>query len=408
MKLTKLSWLWGTLGFEFWVTVQFPEVFIGDSEDILKKPPTGKNTFGTRRNEGLTSSLNADEESHQNNSLAESLERKELREMGEEEEEEEEAEPHQGIPGSNPEDECSELMIKETVGDGAQLELGATFTSNREEQLEAQMSELGSLSTNLETEGKTTPSFFRPEHLGNSPEDSESYCLLDEESILSDSAVSTGYFPCYRTYVELPRYQLPRSMSSHPAEAEGGAGSSCDVSIQCSGGFEEDPRFSDMEASDTPQGSWDGREAVTCETTQSSPITPSREPLVEGKRLPTPGKEVEGWTEGVSSHQQPAEEKQRGFGPEIETSGSSHDGGHRKPSPHSHSMTSGKPACEEPRPTPSRLSLRSLISWVQKIFRRSSVVKSQAGGIWGTEDRGQMSSRLRLWISRRRNRVYPR
>ncbi|XP_075759509.1 uncharacterized protein LOC106732640 [Pelodiscus sinensis] len=240
----------------------FPEILIGDSEDTFKKPPTAKNPFGTRRGVRLTSPLSADEESHQSNSLADSVEKKELQEMGEEEEEEEEGEPHQDVPGNIMEDGCSGLTIKDVSGDGVQRELWTPFTSNTEEQLESRMSELGSFSHSFELEGKTTPPFSRLEPPENSHEDSESYCLLDEDSILSDSAVSTGYFPCYRTYVELPRYQPPRNAGSPPGDAEGRAGSSCDVSVQCSGWLEEDSTHPGTRASDMMQGSRDQDEAL--------------------------------------------------------------------------------------------------------------------------------------------------
>ncbi|KAG6927733.1 hypothetical protein G0U57_009299, partial [Chelydra serpentina] len=503
----------------------FPDILIGDSEDTFKKPPTGKNTFGTRRDARLTSPLSADEESHQSNSLADSAERRELHEMGEGEEEEE-GEPHQEVPGNIAADGCSGLAVKEISGDGAHQELWTPFTSNTEEQLESRMSELGSISHSFEIEGKTTPPFPGPEHPENSPGDSESYCFLDEDSNLSDSAVSTGYFPCYRTYVELPRYQPPRSASSQPGHADGGAGSSCDASVQCSGCSEEVPKVSDTRASDVTQGSRDRGEALTCETIPSNPNAPSRGPLAEGNRHRTSGKELEGRKDGDSSQQHLALEKQRGFGPEvsenrkepeetltkeaasellvqgnapsvsmgkdsgqlpgaeplssllprkgkaptslhsaaptkksppkkqqkqcrkeeevqraeltpllgpgdavpgrkrgsrfpcgcspetghseIEASGSGHEGGQGKPSPRSRPMTSGNWAGEEPRSTPSRLSLRSLVSWVRKIFRRSSTVKPQAGSSRGTEEaRGQAGSRLRWWISHRRNRIHP-
>ncbi|XP_039371877.1 uncharacterized protein LOC120391816 isoform X1 [Mauremys reevesii] len=504
----------------------FPEILIGDSEDTFKKPPTGKNIFRTRRDVRLISPLSADEESLQSNSLADSVERRELHEMGEEEEEEE-GEPHQVVPGNITADGCSGLAVKEISGDGAHQELWTPFTSNTEEQLESRMSELGSISHSFKIEGKTTPPFSRPEHPENSSGDSESYCLLDEDSILSDSAVSTGYFPCYRTYGELPRYQPPRSASSQPGNAEGRAGSSCDASVQCSGCSEEDPKVSDTRASDTTQSSRDRGETLTCETVPSNPNAPSGGPLAEGNRHRPSGKEFEGKKDRDSSQQHLALETQRGFGPEvsenlkepedtltkeaasellvpggtpsvslgkdsgqlpgtepqssllpskgkvptslhsaattkksspkeqqkqcrkeeeevrraklapllgpgdavpgrkrgswfpcghspetghceIEASGSGQEGGHGKLSPRSCPTTSGNWTGEEPRSTPSRLSLRSLVSWVRKIFRRSSTVKPQAGSSWGTEEaRGQVGSRLRWWISRRRNRIHP-
>ncbi|CAM5177490.1 unnamed protein product [Eretmochelys imbricata] len=353
---------------------QFPEILIGDSEDTFKKPPTGKNTFGTRRDVRLTSPLSADEESHQSNSLTDSAERREefaaeykwhkdgdgygrkekpgienkcklheesrackegegsqpqqmpvyislldfgwLHEMGEEEEEEE-GEPQQDVPGNISANGCSGLATKEISGDGAHQELWTPFTSNTEEQLESRRSELGSIAHSFKIQGKTTPPFSRPEHPENSPGDSESYCLLDEDSNLSDSAVSTGYFPCYRTYVELPRYKPPRSASSQPGNAEGRAGSSCDAGVQCSGCSEEDPKVSDTRASDATQGPRDRGEALTCETIPSNPNAPSRGPLAEGNRHRTSGKELEGRKDGDSSQQHLALEKRRGFGPEV-------------------------------------------------------------------------------------------
>ncbi|CAM4628964.1 unnamed protein product [Lepidochelys kempii] len=353
----------------------FPEILIGDSEDTFKKPPTGKNTFGTRRDVRLTGPLSADEESHQSNSLADSAERREefaaeykwhkdgggygrkekpgienkcklheesgackegegsqqhqmpvyislldfgwLHEMGKEEEEEEEGEPQQDVPGNITANRCSGLAMKEISGDGAHQELWTPFTSNTEEQLESRRSELGSIAHSFEIQGKTTPPFSRPEHPENSPGDSESYCFLDEDSNLSDSAVSTGYFPCYRTYVELPRYKPPRSASSQPGNAEGRAGSSCDAGVQCSGCSEEDPKVSDTRASDATQGPRDRGEALTCETIPSNPNAPSRGPLAEGNRHRTSGKELEGRKDGDSSQQHLALEKRRGFGPEV-------------------------------------------------------------------------------------------
>ncbi|XP_044851133.1 uncharacterized protein LOC123353787 [Mauremys mutica] len=179
------------------------------------------------------------------------------------------------------------------------------------------MSELGSISHSFKIEGKTTPPFSRPEHPENSSGDSESYCLLDEDSILSDSAVSTGYFPCYRTYGELPRYQPSHSASSQPGNAEGRAGSSCDASVQCSGCSEEDPKVSDTRASDTTQSSKDRGETLTCETVPSNPNAPSGGPLAEGNRHRPSGKEFEGQKDRDSSQQHLALETQRGFGPEV-------------------------------------------------------------------------------------------
>ncbi|KAH1176263.1 hypothetical protein KIL84_020997 [Mauremys mutica] len=289
----------------------FPEILIGDSEDTFKKPPTGKNIFRTRRDVRLISPLSADEESHQSNSLADSVERREEFAAEYKWHKDGDGYGHKEEPGIENKCKLHEASGACKEGEGSQLQQKPVYISLLD------FGWLGSISHSFKIEGKTTPPFSRPEHPENSSGDSESYCLLDEDSILSDSAVSTGYFPCYRTYGELPRYQPSHSASSQPGNAEGRAGSSCDASVQCSGCSEEDPKVSDTRASDTTQSSKDRGETLTCETVPSNPNAPSGGPLAEGNRHRPSGKEFEGQKDRDSSQQHLALETQRGFGPEV-------------------------------------------------------------------------------------------
>lgn len=89
----------------------------------------------------------------------------------------------------------------------------------------------------FESDGKlpTNTHLSKPSCLDSSSVDHEGYYLCDEEALLKESSASTGYYPCYRTYVEFPRYQP--SNTSDPSQEKGRP---CDASVQCDGCLEEE------------------------------------------------------------------------------------------------------------------------------------------------------------------------
>lgn len=89
-----------------------------------------------------------------------------------------------------------------------------------------------SLIDSFESGGKLLPiaSLSKSSGLDSSSVDHEGYYLCAEEALLKESSASTGYYPCYRTYVEFPRYQPPNTSDHH--EEKGGPR---DASVQCDG-----------------------------------------------------------------------------------------------------------------------------------------------------------------------------
>ncbi|XP_013916667.1 PREDICTED: uncharacterized protein LOC106544799 [Thamnophis sirtalis] len=174
--------------------------------------------------------LSFDNISHESENLVDSGELKELQEK-----EEEEA-AHQDDSSSVLEDLSSHgLFAKHTACD-VQEGLWPPPGDNTEEHLETRVNEV-SLIDSFESDGKlpTNTNLSKPSCLDSSSVDHEGYYLCDEEALLKESSASTGYYPCYRTYVEFPRYQP--SNTSNPSQMKGRP---CDASVQCDRCLEEE------------------------------------------------------------------------------------------------------------------------------------------------------------------------
>ncbi|XP_032079319.1 uncharacterized protein LOC116512767 isoform X2 [Thamnophis elegans] len=174
--------------------------------------------------------LSFDNISHESENLVDSGELKELQEK-----EEEEA-AHQDDSSSVLEDLSSHgLFAKHTACD-VQEGLWPPPGDNTEEHLETRVNEV-SLIDSFESDGKlpTNTNLSKPSCLDSSSVDHEGYYLCDEEALLKESSASTGYYPCYRTYVEFPRYQP--SNTSDPSQMKGRP---CDASVQCDRCLEEE------------------------------------------------------------------------------------------------------------------------------------------------------------------------
>ncbi|KAH0625763.1 hypothetical protein JD844_033994 [Phrynosoma platyrhinos] len=152
----------------FGIVSKFPETYIGDSEDVCKKTPPGKKPLVPQRDVKSASPPSLENKSQDDSpNLADSEEIKEV-----------------------------------------------------------------SLIDSFESDGKRTasPSIVNSDYPLKSPLDHEGYHLCDEEAHLKERSASTGYFPCYRTYVEFPRYQTPA------AEGRPGSKGTCrDAGVQCDG-----------------------------------------------------------------------------------------------------------------------------------------------------------------------------
>ncbi|XP_058019425.1 uncharacterized protein LOC131188281 isoform X1 [Ahaetulla prasina] len=151
-------------------------------------------------------------------------------------EKEEEEAAHQDDSSSMLEDLSSQgLFAKHTACD-IQEGLWPPPGDNTEEHLETRVNEV-SLIDSFESDGKlpTNTNLSKSSCLDSSSVDHEGYYLCDEEALLKESSASTGYYPCYRTYVEFPRYQ-----PSNTSDLKEQKGSPCDASVQCDGCLEEE------------------------------------------------------------------------------------------------------------------------------------------------------------------------
>ncbi|XP_070592400.1 uncharacterized protein [Erythrolamprus reginae] len=261
--------------------VHFPETYIGDSEEVCRKSPPGKKLYTPQREIKCASLLSFDNISHDSETLVDCGElkeqltsegiphneevylgkdketervpssyQKEEQEGNQEQqksqctnlldfswlqEKEEEEAAQQDDSSSVLEDLSQGLFVKHLACD-VQEGLWPPPGDNTEEHLETRVNEV-SLIDSFESDGKLLASanLSKSSCLDSSSVDHEGYYLCDEEAFLKESSASTGYYPCYRTYVEFPRYQP--SNTSPPGEEKGRP---CDASVQCDGYPEEE------------------------------------------------------------------------------------------------------------------------------------------------------------------------
>ncbi|XP_034278478.1 uncharacterized protein LOC117668590 isoform X2 [Pantherophis guttatus] len=260
----------------------FPETYIGDSEEACRKNLSGKKHYIPQRDIKSASLLSFDNISHDSENLVDSGElkeqltsegiphneevyvgkdketeqvpssyQKEEQEGTQEQqksqytnlldfrwlqEKEEEEASHQDDSSSMLEDLNSQgLLAKHSTCD-VQEGLWPPPGDNTEEHLETRVNEV-SLLDSFESDGKllTNANLSKSSCLDSSSVDHEGYYLCDEEALLKESSASTGYYPCYRTYVEFPRYQ-----PSNTSDLREQKGSPCDASVQCDGCLEEE------------------------------------------------------------------------------------------------------------------------------------------------------------------------
>ncbi|XP_032992751.1 serine/arginine repetitive matrix protein 1-like [Lacerta agilis] len=216
--------------------------------------------------------------------------------------------------------------------------------------------------------------------------DHEAYYLADdEETLLSDSCASTGYFPCYRTYEEFPRYQPP----GRPEDRESGAPRPVRKRIPPTKGPHHSP------PSPLPAASVSRK----CPQKRKNRGAPEKEQAAEGGP-------------------KPRLQEQRSLPPNPEAEGKQvsleTERGKRSPQqgPSAGSRTSAKETHDtppEPRTTPSRLSLRSLVCWVRKIFRKapSPQPPPQPSTSSGAQVGRPLARRLGRWIAQYRSRIHP-
>lgn len=118
----------------------------------------------------------------------------------------------------------------------------------------------------FESDRKLTPSPNSPKADGpeSSSLDHEGYYLCDDDGLLKESSASTGYFPCYRTYVEFPRYQPPAADGYPPCTVEKQPGNSRDASVQCDGCLEDNIPPGEKRGAEANNNSKDVKSSVSC------------------------------------------------------------------------------------------------------------------------------------------------
>ncbi|KAG8126927.1 hypothetical protein E2320_022091, partial [Naja naja] len=229
----------------------FPETYIGDSEEVCRKNPSGKKHYLPQRDIKSASLLSFDNISHDSENLQltpEGIPHNEKVYVGKDTEtgqvpssyQKEEQEGNQEQQKSQYTnlldfrwDLSSQGLFAKRSACDVQEGLWPPPGDNTEEHLETRVSLIDS----FESDGKllTNSNLSKSSCLDRSSVDHEGYYLCDEEALLKESSASTGYYPCYRTYVEFPRYQP--SNTSDPREEKG---SPCDASVQCGGYLEEE------------------------------------------------------------------------------------------------------------------------------------------------------------------------
>ncbi|KAJ7308274.1 hypothetical protein JRQ81_008802 [Phrynocephalus forsythii] len=200
----------------------FPETYIGDSEDAYKKAPGGKKKNPSPLSRDVQPGSPPRADAGQPNSGAGAGELQEV----EEEKDRGGKEPPGGNAASPPAARSSSPEEPGPAGacEGPEV-LWPPPGDDTHERLEPRLNEV-SLIDNFGPEeklpttgtGRSTPG--GPESRPADPQ--------DEENPPGLSPASTGYFPCYRTYVELPRYRPP-SADGQPE----GAASCRDAGVKC-------------------------------------------------------------------------------------------------------------------------------------------------------------------------------
>ncbi|XP_063145322.1 uncharacterized protein LOC134487447 [Candoia aspera] len=200
-------------------------------------------------------------------------------------EEEEEEAAHQDDSSSVLEDLSSQGVFTKHSACDAQEGLWPPPGDNTEEHLEPRVNEV-SLIDSFESEGKLLPNASLPK--SSCPEsssvDHEGYYLCDEEALLKESSASTGYYPCYRTYVEFPRYQPPNTSNLNE-----GKGSPCDACVQCDGYLQEEATGREKRGVEANNNIKELKVSVAlCDSSQGQPSGGSR-PGSGGRKLEGPG-----------------------------------------------------------------------------------------------------------------------
>ncbi|XP_078235169.1 uncharacterized protein LOC110072541 isoform X2 [Pogona vitticeps] len=309
--------------------VLFPETYIGDSEEVRGTTPAGKKHLGSQRDGRSVSppSANSGQQDRENVASPRELEvpsfNQELPPEGEGHRDEETDVPgeEQLAPRCVPEEDgegtqkplnpqntnllgfrwlqgeeddrdvrqenasnpLETVSGQETVSEGGGCEVLAVLWpppgDNAEEHLEPRLNEV-SLIDRFVPEEKLSPTLSRLGYPESSPGAQESPSPCDEEALRTESPASTGYFPCYRTYEELPCYR--------PNKQPEGPGRYRDAAVQC----------------DRPEGAT-GREKRRAEAKKSleegkrpaaPPGSPQRQlpggprPASAGRRLEGPGR----------------------------------------------------------------------------------------------------------------------
>lgn len=139
----------------------------------------------------------------------------------------------------------------------------------------------------FESDGKFTlnASTFGAEELNSSPVDPEGYQLCDEEDYLKDSNASTGYFPCYRTYVEFPRYQPPSEEDSPPGKLEKQLGICRDAGVQCDGCAQEGMIGNEKRGAEANNNSKEAKPLMTPHEVTRAVSGGGAKPVSSGRKL---------------------------------------------------------------------------------------------------------------------------
>ncbi|XP_062815623.1 basic salivary proline-rich protein 2-like isoform X2 [Anolis carolinensis] len=303
---------------------------------------------------------------------------------------------------------------------------------NTEERLEPRVSEV-SLINSFGSEAKRRPSLpaKAPPH---------------PEGPRCESCPSAGFFPCYRTYGEFPRCppEAPTTRRDAGVQCDGcpeaekrgpeannnsKEGKAPSPRTRPHGGARpgsgrprpQDPAGVKSDGRATP-GSSPTRSGVKLGVSSSQrsspesvlPLPPppqSRKSLQKTKHRISPTDLNSTELKPLLSNPSP-EEKTRPLPAAGAAAGESRQA---RPAKHHEAVPrpSSSPASSprEPRSTPSRLSLHSLVSWVWRIFRKPGSPQPgpsrQGTPPAATPPRIPLGSRLRLWMARRNVRVRP-
>ncbi|XP_061457842.1 uncharacterized protein LOC133372791 [Rhineura floridana] len=400
----------------------FPETDIGDSEDACRRTPSGKTPLVPKRDVKPDSPPSIDCESHNIGDLADPGELKELasgsenphgREVGKEDavkpcdspkeegkektqpqktqctnlldfrwlqEKEEEEGRLQEDSGTAPEDVSSKGLPNKNSSGDAQEGLWPPPGDNTEE-----------------------PRVQEPDGPEGSSVDHEAYYLCDEAMLLQDSSASLGYFPCYRTYIEFPRYQPP----GHPQDKGSGPSRVGRRKIpQEVQGPQNSPLLPTAKDSRKCPQKRKHRGVSVEEKGQAKPT--ELKPLLQDQRTLPPSPEGKTGPHIVCCHSAEVAGERNQVGP---VKGRGKEIPQRGSTAQSHTSVTETTAATtplEPRKPPSHLSFHSIISWVWKIFRKPSSSQPQPSTSSRTDaGRRPPASCLRLWITQYRGRVHP-